>query len=145
MLIGADGIHSKVREALYPNEGPARWNGAMLWRGAIDWPVFLTGRSMIVAGGMAAKLVLYPIAAGRREGHAADQLGGGGARSADGSIPPDKEDWSRPGRFEDLMPHVRTVQHSLRQCPGPDRGDARSSGNIRCAIATRCRAGRTAA
>ena len=50
VLIGADGIHSKVREALYPNEGPARWNGAMLWRGAIDWPVFLTGRSMIVAG-----------------------------------------------------------------------------------------------
>jgi len=41
-LIGADGIHSAVREALYPNEGPARWNGAMLWRGAIEWPCFLT-------------------------------------------------------------------------------------------------------
>src|SRR6516162_5768299 len=54
VLIGADGIHSAVREALYPNEGPARWNGAMLWRGATEWPRFLTGRSMIVAGGMAA-------------------------------------------------------------------------------------------
>jgi 2-polyprenyl-6-methoxyphenol hydroxylase-like FAD-dependent oxidoreductase len=38
ILIGADGIHSAVREALYPHEGPARWNGAMLWRGAVDWP-----------------------------------------------------------------------------------------------------------
>src|SRR5271154_4073184 len=53
VLVGADGIHSAVRATLYPNEGPARWNGALLWRGAIDWPKFLTGRSMIVAGGMA--------------------------------------------------------------------------------------------
>src|SRR5438128_7483507 len=37
-LIGADGIHSVVRETLYPNEGPVRWNGAMLWRGAVEWP-----------------------------------------------------------------------------------------------------------
>src|SRR5687767_11753787 len=57
VLIGADGIHSYVREKLYPSEGPARWNGSMLWRGAHDWPKFLTGRSMVIAGGMAAKLV----------------------------------------------------------------------------------------
>src|SRR5262249_14852103 len=62
VLVGADGIHSLVRDTLYPGEGPARWNGAMLWRGAIDWPAFLTGRSMVIAGGMAAKLVVYPIA-----------------------------------------------------------------------------------
>ncbi len=36
----------------------------MLWRGATDWPQFMTGRSMIIAGGMEAKFVLYPIAAG---------------------------------------------------------------------------------
>src|SRR5947207_2473209 len=46
VLIGADGIHSMVRERLFPNEGSARWNGIMLWRGAIEWPAFLTGRSM---------------------------------------------------------------------------------------------------
>src|SRR5437899_1152452 len=34
VLVGADGIHSTVREALYPNERPARWNGSMLWCGA---------------------------------------------------------------------------------------------------------------
>ena len=66
VFIGADGIHSAVREALYPNEGSARWNGSMLWRGAIDWPAFLTGRSMVIAGGMAAKLVIYPIGEGTR-------------------------------------------------------------------------------
>src|ERR1700720_3463203 len=66
VLIGADGIHSLVREKLFPDEGPPRWNGLMLWRGAIDWPGFLTGRSMVVAGGLAAKLVIYPIAEGSR-------------------------------------------------------------------------------
>ena len=53
-----------MREALVAGERPPRWNGTMLWRGATDWPVFLTGRSMIIAGGMAAKVVLYPIGAG---------------------------------------------------------------------------------
>jgi hypothetical protein len=66
VLIGADGIHSVVRDKLFPDEGPPRWNGLMLWRGAIDWPAFLTGRSMVVAGGLAAKLVIYPIAEGSR-------------------------------------------------------------------------------
>jgi len=106
VLIGADGIHSVVRETLYPNEGPARWNGSMLWRGAIDWPKFLTGRSMVIAGGMAGKLVIYPIGEGAREDRPLTnwavlvKVGEGGA-------PPKKEDWSRLGRFEDLMPHVQ--------------------------------------
>ena len=42
-------------------EGAPTWNGIMLWRGAVEHPPFLTGRSMIIAGGMQAKLVLYPI------------------------------------------------------------------------------------
>ena len=107
VLIGADGIHSPVREALYPNEGPARWNGAMLWRGAIEWPQFLTGRSMVIAGGMAAKLVVYPIAEGSAAEPSPDQLGGGGEDRRGRTPPPHKEDWSRPGRFEELMPHVQ--------------------------------------
>jgi len=106
ILIGADGIHSFVRETLYPAEGAARWNGSMLWRGAADWPQFLTGRSMVIAGGMAAKLVVYPIGEGTRQDRPLTnwavlvKIGLGGA-------PPRKEDWSRAGRFEDLMPHVQ--------------------------------------
>ncbi len=78
VLVGADGIHSAVRETLFPDEGPARWNGSMLWRGAVDWPKFLTGRSMVIAGGMAAKLVIYPIGEGAPRRSPADQLGGPG-------------------------------------------------------------------
>src|SRR5215468_6224248 len=110
ILVGADGIHSAVREALYPDEGPARWNGAMLWRGATEWPRFLTGRSMIVAGGMAAKFVVYPIAAGARDDLRLTNWAVV-AKIGDGSTPPPrKEDWSRPGRIEELEPHIRRFE-----------------------------------
>jgi 5-methylphenazine-1-carboxylate 1-monooxygenase len=110
VLVGADGIHSAVREALFPHEGPARWNGAMLWRGAIEWPRFLTGRSMIVAGGMAAKLVVYPIAEGSRDDTRLTNWAVV-AKIGDGSTaPPRKEDWSRPGRMADLAPHIRRFE-----------------------------------
>jgi len=106
ILIGADGIHSLVRETLYPKEGPARWNGTILWRGAMDWPKFLTGRSMVIAGGMAAKLVIYPIGEGAREDRPLTNWAVM-VKVAEGGAPPKKEDWSRLGRFEDLMPHVQ--------------------------------------
>ena len=107
VLIGADGIHSVVREKLYPKEGAPTWNGLMLWRGAQDWPAFLTGRSMVVAGGLAAKLVIYPIAEGSRADKRLTNWAVIG-RVGDGTTPiPHKNDWSRHGRFEDLMPHVQ--------------------------------------
>src|SRR6266568_8622437 len=106
ILIGADGIHSKVRQTLFPEEGPPCWNGLMLWRGATDWPVFLTGQSMIIAGGLNAKAVVYPIAEGSSP---ASRLTNWAVlvKVGDGNAPPPRrEDWSRPGKREELMPHV---------------------------------------
>ncbi|MFL5152841.1 MAG: flavin-dependent oxidoreductase [Microvirga sp.] len=105
VLIGADGIHSSVRAALVPNEGPPCWNGLMLWRGATEWPAFLTGRSMIVAGGLSAKMVVYPIGEGSRPDRKLTNWAVV-ARVGEGGAPPEKEDWSRPGRREELTPHV---------------------------------------
>ena len=79
-LVGADGIHSVVRAAFYPDEGAPVWNGMMLWRGAADWPVYVDGRTMVIAGGMGRKFVFYPIHADPASpATAADQLGGDGA------------------------------------------------------------------
>src|SRR5689334_10818668 len=106
ILIGADGIHSRVRETLFPDEGPPVWNGLMLWRGARDWPVFLTGKSMIIAGGLNAKAVVYPIAEGTSP---ATRLTNWAVlvKIGDGSAPPPRrEDWSRLGNRDELMPHV---------------------------------------
>jgi len=105
-LIAADGIHSAVRAALYPHEGSPRWNGVMMWRGATDWPVFLTGRSMIIAGGTASKLVLYPIGPGATPGTRLTNWAVCAQIAAPGTEPPRREDWSRPGRREELAPYL---------------------------------------
>ena len=136
----------RARDALSRTKARRAGTALMLWRGAIDWPAFLTGRSMIVAGGMAAKLVVYPIAEGSRARPQADQLGGGGAASATGGAAAAARRTGRaPAGCEELMPHVAALRDPVCRRRGADRGDAASSGNIRCATAIRCRAGRTAA
>jgi 2-polyprenyl-6-methoxyphenol hydroxylase-like FAD-dependent oxidoreductase len=107
-LIGADGIHSAVRRALYPAEGPPAWNGIMLWRGAAEWPVWVDGRTMAIAGGQHAKFVFYPIHAD--PARPATRLTNWAvmARIADGHAPPPRrEDWNRPGTLDDVLPFLR--------------------------------------
>jgi len=107
-LVGADGIHSTVRAAFYPDEGPPAWNGMMLWRGAADWPVYADGRTMVIAGGMGQKFVFYPIHADpavpeRRLTNWAVM-----ARIGDGTgLLPRREDWNRPGVWDEVEPFVR--------------------------------------
>ena len=118
LLIAADGIHSFVRQSQYPDEGAPTWNGVMLWRGAVEHPAFLDGRSMIIAGGMRAKLVLYPIS-GRAStpGEAllnwavAVKLRDGTVGTAGTVPPPRREDWNRVGRLDDLLPHIEGLFH----------------------------------
>lgn len=71
LLIGADGFRSKVREYLHPTEGPAHYEGTMMWRGANLQAPFADGRTMFIAGDHDVKFVCYPIS-GRaaREGKA---------------------------------------------------------------------------
>jgi 2-polyprenyl-6-methoxyphenol hydroxylase-like FAD-dependent oxidoreductase len=61
LIIAADGIHSTVRAAFYPDEGPPKYSGRVLWRGTCVAPPFLTGRSMMQAGHATQKAVIYPI------------------------------------------------------------------------------------
>jgi 2-polyprenyl-6-methoxyphenol hydroxylase-like FAD-dependent oxidoreductase len=63
ILIGADGIHSGVRQALHPGEGQPHYDGIMMWRGAHEREQFLDGRTMVIAGNHDLKVVLYPISA----------------------------------------------------------------------------------
>lgn len=106
VLIAADGIHSTVRGHFFPNQGSPCWNGVQMWRGACDWPTFLDGESMIIAGGMAGKLVLYPIGAGTKPGTRLTNWVVN-IRTGDPSKPPPKEAWSKPGRLEDVLPYAR--------------------------------------
>ena len=110
VLVGADGIHSSVRAAFYPHEGPPSWNGLLLWRGATQWEPFLSGRSMIIAGGMRAKLVLYPIHADPAQPGKVLMNWAVVARLGDGSKPPPRrEDWNRRGLLDELLPFVENT------------------------------------
>ncbi|MFI9386714.1 flavin-dependent oxidoreductase [Kutzneria sp. NPDC052558] len=105
VLVAADGIHSTVRSLLFPDEGPPRWNGVMLWRGATDWPVFGTGRSVIIAGGTATKFVVYPIAAGSTPDTRLTNWALCVRTGQDGDPPPQRQEWSRRADPADLQPH----------------------------------------
>jgi len=107
VLVGADGIHSALRRHFAPDEGPPRWNGVLMWRGATWWPPFGTGASMIVAGGMAAKLVLYPIHNHPdRPNETLMNWVVCAKVGEEGDPPPLREDWSREARHADVLAHV---------------------------------------
>jgi 5-methylphenazine-1-carboxylate 1-monooxygenase len=61
LLVAADGIHSTVRALAHPDEGVPLWNGALLWRGTVDHPPLLDGRTMVWVGHPDQKFVAYPI------------------------------------------------------------------------------------
>lgn len=63
LLLGADGFRSKVRAGLHPTEGPAHYEGTMMWRGANLQERFADGRTMFIAGDHDVKFVCYPISA----------------------------------------------------------------------------------
>ncbi|MET0519328.1 MAG: flavin-dependent oxidoreductase [Burkholderiaceae bacterium] len=126
LLIGADGIHSALRRQFYPDEGPPRWNGMMMWRGTSLARPFLDGRTMVQAGHRRAKFVVYPIAPPRADGLQLinwicdrrlreDGIGGG-------LTAPSREDWSKPGSLDDLLPTFGDWRFDWLDVPGLIRG-----------------------
>jgi 2-polyprenyl-6-methoxyphenol hydroxylase-like FAD-dependent oxidoreductase len=105
VLVGADGIRSAVRARLYPDEGPPRWNGIVMWRGVTEAEPFLGGRTMIMAGSnQRAKFVAYPIS------RATEQRGRSMVNwvaevRTDRSRSEASPDWNRLGRVEDVLAH----------------------------------------
>jgi 2-polyprenyl-6-methoxyphenol hydroxylase-like FAD-dependent oxidoreductase len=121
LLIAADGIHSAVRQALYPNEGPPIWNGAILWRGTTRGRPFLTERSMIMAGHEFQKFVAYPISrAALDRGEAVINW------IAERKFQPDhawrREDWNRAGDLDDFLPNFQTWRFDWLDVPAMIRG-----------------------
>ena len=102
LLLAADGIHSGVRRVFYPNEGPPKWNGAVLWRAASPSGPAPGGRSMLWAGHSRQKFVAYPI---RHDPETGETLLNWicELRREAGETPA-REDWNRPGRPEDFLP-----------------------------------------
>ncbi|MDJ0857631.1 MAG: flavin-dependent oxidoreductase [Dinoroseobacter sp.] len=100
-LIGADGINSTMRARLYPDEGPARWGGTMMWRGVTEGPRFRSGRSVSMSGSKAVKFVCYPIADRGEDRSLLNWIADIHDPDRAGFAP---QDWNRAGRVEDFLP-----------------------------------------
>lgn len=103
VLVGADGIHSMVRTLLYPDEGPPRWSGEILWRATTLQPSFLSGRSMVMIGSRKRKVVAYPISSVDSDGNVLINWIAVLDRSS--QPPTSREDWNRLGHLDDFIGH----------------------------------------
>ena len=133
ILIGADGIHSAVRAHYYPDEGPPKWQGILMWRGVTVGKPFLGGNTMVQAGHHNQKFVCYPISRAHADRGEALINWICDLHMGDGALP-SREDWNKPGRLEDFLPRfadwnfgwldvpevIRTA-HTILEFPMVDR------------------------
>lgn len=103
LLVAADGIHSAVRARYYPNEGPPKWQGILMWRGVTVGKPYLGGNTMVQAGHHNQKFVCYPISRAHAERGEALINWICDLHMGDGALP-SREDWNKPGRLEDFLP-----------------------------------------
>lgn len=61
IVVGADGVHSAVRQAVVPGEGAPLWNGVTMWRGVTVAAPFLGGTRMVMAGRLSRRVIIYPL------------------------------------------------------------------------------------
>lgn len=62
LLIGCDGVHSKVRKILEGDDAePPVWSGITMYRGTTLTEPHFTGRTMSISGHLEKEFVMYPI------------------------------------------------------------------------------------
>jgi 2-polyprenyl-6-methoxyphenol hydroxylase-like FAD-dependent oxidoreductase len=113
-LVGADGIHSTVRQRFYPDDGAPRYGGQRLWRAVTVAAPFLDGSTMVIAGSPDQKFIAYPI----------------GRPGADGTCPVNwiaevrgarlagREDWNRAVGVDEVLPRYREWTFPWLDVPG---------------------------
>lgn len=102
VAVGCDGIHSALRWQLYPDQGPPKYSGVNMWRGAVRWPAFLGGDTMVSTGWMTVgKTVIYPIRPGTPETGGKPLINWVAEIERPEAV---RQDWTGRGRLGDMMP-----------------------------------------
>lgn len=117
LLIGADGIHSAVRAQFFPNEGPPKWQGILMWRGVTIGKPFLSGDAMVQAGFHNQKFVCYPVS--KRHAERGEALINWICDIYQGEhATPPREDWNKPGKLADFLPKYKDWNFGWLDVPG---------------------------
>ena len=121
LVVGCDGVHSQVRRAFYPDEGPPLWNGRTLFRGVTVGAPFLGGRSFVNIGHSNLRLVVYPISRSHEErGEALINWVGYVATDDGRPMPP--QDWTYTARLEDVLGPFASFRFDFLDVPALMKG-----------------------
>ncbi|SEO93095.1 2-polyprenyl-6-methoxyphenol hydroxylase [Rhodospirillales bacterium URHD0017] len=102
VAVGCDGIHSALRWQLYPEQGPPKYSGVNMWRGAVRWPAFLGGDTMVSTGWMTVgKTVIYPVRPATPESGGMPLVNWVAEIERPEAV---RQDWTGRGRLSDMMP-----------------------------------------
>jgi 2-polyprenyl-6-methoxyphenol hydroxylase-like FAD-dependent oxidoreductase len=102
VAVGCDGIHSALRLQLYPEQGPPKYSGVNMWRGAVRWPAFLSGDTMVSTGWMTVgKTVIYPVRPATPETAGLPLINWVAEIERPEAV---RQDWTGRGRLADMMP-----------------------------------------
>jgi 2-polyprenyl-6-methoxyphenol hydroxylase-like FAD-dependent oxidoreductase len=121
LLVGCDGVHSVVRRAFVPDEGPPKWNGITMWRGVTVGAPFLSGRTMIMAGSFHRRVVVYPISKRLEdEGKALINWVAEYKTAADQPVP--RQDWEHRATVEEAVQPFTSFTFDFLDVPALIRG-----------------------
>ena len=121
LLVGCDGIHSVVRRTLYPQEDPPHWNGITMWRGVTVAKPFLSGRTTIMAGHFARRIVVYPISKHHEDQGRALINWVAMFKTAAGQPMP-RQDWNQTVRREEVLGPFASFVFDFLDVPALIRG-----------------------
>jgi len=116
VLVGCDGIRSLIRHALFPNQGPPKWNGRTMWRAVTERAPFLSGRTMAMIGSTGRQMVVYPIS--RRHEVAGKALVNWVASFQNApNQPMPTHDWHHTARLDDVLEPFRSFIFEFLNVP----------------------------
>ena len=121
LLVGCDGMHSVVRQTLYPDEGPPKWNGITMWRAVTEGEPFLSGRTLIMTGYFGRRVVVYPISK-RHEDQGRALINWVAEFKTDDGRPMPEQDWSHTARHEDAIAPFASFAFDFLDVPALIRG-----------------------
>jgi 5-methylphenazine-1-carboxylate 1-monooxygenase len=121
LLIAADGLHSAVRQQMFPDQPPIQWGGAIMWRGVTKGEPIRTGASFVGLGTHRHRVVFYPISAPDPFTGLAD-INWIAEITVDNSAGWPHSDWNKQVRHADFMHHFEHWNYDWIDIPAMLRG-----------------------
>lgn len=120
LLIGADGIHSRIRAQMHPAQPPIHWGGTIMWRGTTQMPLIRGTSTFLGLGTRARRVIVYPISQPDERGMAVTNWIA--EVSVDASHGWQKSGWYRPVETSDFVDHFEGFKFDWLDVPAMIRG-----------------------